>query len=181
MRNNRNDGHNPILPVQIQPNIGLDSDARRAVVGLLNVTLADEIMLTVKTRCAHWNGRGADFLGLYSLFETQYQQLDKITNEIARRARMLGGFAIGSLAEFLSCTRLEEQPGVVPDVLHLLADYETSIRFLREDARKCAEEYEDAGTFEMLVGLMRLHEEMAWMLRSYLEADSLNGKKQETI
>ena len=37
---------------------------------------------------------------------------------------MLGGFAIGSLEEFLSHTRLEEQPGVVPDILRLLADHE---------------------------------------------------------
>lgn len=179
MRNTRNDGHNPKLPILIQPNIGLDSDVRYAVVELLNITLADEVILTAKTRCARWNGRGADFFGLHSLFATQYQALNDITDEIAERARMLGGFAIGSLEEFLRCTRLEEQPDAVPDVLHLLADYETSIRFLREDARKCAEEYEDAGTFELLVSLMRLHEKMAWMLRSYLEVDSLNGKKQD--
>ncbi len=90
---------------------------------------------------------------------------------------MLGGFAIGSLEEFLHHTRLEEQPGNVPDILHLLADHETSIRFLRQDARKCSEEYEDEGTFELLVSLMRRHEKMAWMLRSYLEAESLNGIK----
>ena len=44
----------------------------------------------------------------------------------------------------------------------------SSIRFLREDARKCTEEYEDEGTFELLVSVMRLHEKMAWMLRSYI-------------
>ncbi len=180
MRNNRNDGYNPKLPVLIQPNIGLDSDVRCAVVELLNITLADEVILSAKTRCAHWNVRGADFFGLHSIFETQYQELNSISNEIAVRVRMLGGFAIGSLMEFLSFTRLEEQPGDVPDALHLLADYETSIRFLREDARKCAEEYEDAGTSELLVGLVRLHEKLAWMLRSYLEIDSFNGKKQDT-
>ena len=179
MRNNRNDGHNPKLPVLIQPNIGLDSDVRQSVVTLLNITLADEVVLTTKTRCAYWNVHGADFFELHRLFETQYQELNNITDEIAKRARMLDGFAIGSLVEFLSQTRLVEQPGDLPDVLHLLADYETSIRFLREDARKCSEEYEDAGTFELLVGLMRLYEKMAWMLRSYLDADSLNGKKQE--
>lgn len=179
MQNNRNDGHNPKLPVLIQPNIGLDSDVRHSVVTLLNITLADEVILTTKTRCAHWNVHGANFFELHSLFETQYQELNKITDAIALRARMLDGFAIGSLVEFLSHTRLEAQPGDIPDVLHLLADHETSIRFLREDARKCAEEYEDAGTFELLVGLMRLHEKMAWMLRSYLESVSLDGKKLE--
>jgi starvation-inducible DNA-binding protein len=177
MRNNRNDGHNPELPVLIQPNIGLDSDVRQSVVTLLNITLADEVVLTTKTRCAHWNIHGANFFELHSLFETQYQELNNIIDEIAKRARMLDGFAIGSLVEFLSHTRLEEQPGEIPNVLHLLTAYETSIRFLREDARKCAEEYEDAGTTELLIGLMRLHEKMAWTLRAYIRVEPLTDKK----
>jgi starvation-inducible DNA-binding protein len=177
MRNNRNDGHNPKLPVCIQPNIGLDSDVRQAVVTLLNITLADEVVLTTKTRCAHWNVYGADFFELHGLFETQYQELNNITDEIAKRARMLDGCAIGSLVEILSHTRLEEQPGDIPDVLRLLADHETSIRFLREDARKCAEEYEDAGTADLLVGLMRLHEKMAWTLRAYITVEPLTDNR----
>jgi starvation-inducible DNA-binding protein len=180
MQHNRNDGHSPKLSVHIQPNIGLDSEVRHSVVTLLNIILADEVVLTTKTRCAHWNVRGADFFELHTLFETQYKQLNHISDEIAERARMLGSFAIGSLEEFLHNTRLEEQPGNVPDTLRLLADHETFIRFLREDARKCTEEYEDEGTCELLVGLMRRHEKMAWMLRSYLEAESLNEKKQIT-
>lgn len=71
---------------------------------------------------------------------------------------------------------LLEQSGDVPDILHLLADYETLIRFLREDARKCSEEYEDEGTFQLLVSVMRLHQKMIWMLRSYIKAETITGK-----
>ena len=163
MAHSRNDGHDLKLPVLFQPNIGLDSDVRHSVIAILNSTLADQVVLTTKTRCAHWNVRGGNFFELRGLFETQYQLLNNISDEIAERARMLGGFAIGSLEEFLGHTRLEEQPGDVPDILHLLADYETSVRFLREDARKCSEAYEDEGTFELLVSVMRLPEKMAWI------------------
>ena len=89
---------------------------------------------------------------------------------------LLGGIAIGSLHEFITHTRLEEQPGVVPDILRLLADHEASIRFLREDVRKSAEEYEDEGSNELLVSVMRLHEKMAWMLRSYLENEPVHSE-----
>jgi starvation-inducible DNA-binding protein len=177
----RNNGHNTKLQVLIQPNIGLDRDVRRSVVELLNITLADEAVLTTKTRSAHWNVSGADFFELHTLFETQYQLLNNISDDIAERARMLGGFAICSLEEFLSHTRLEEQPGDVPDILRLLADHETSIRFLREDARKCTEEYEDEGTFGLLVSVMRLHEKMAWMLRSYIENEPFHGENQNKV
>jgi starvation-inducible DNA-binding protein len=181
MARNSNNGHHKMMQVQIQPNIGLDSDARHLVVELLNINLADAAVLTTKTRCSHWNVRGSDFFELHTLFETQYQLLNNISNDIAERVRMLGGVAIGSLEEFLNHTRLEEQPGIVPDVLHLLADHEASIRFLRDDVRKCTEEYEDEGTFVLLISVMRLHEKMAWMLRSYIENEPVQGESQNRI
>ncbi len=181
MAPNGNNGRQKIMRVLIQPNIGLDSDVRHKVVELLNINLADEALLTTKTRCAHWNVRGADFFELHTLFETQYQLLNNISNDIAERARMLGGVAIGSLEEFLDHARLEEQPGVVPDILRLLADHEASIRFLREDVRKCTEEFEDEGTYLLLISVMRLHEKMAWMLRSYIENEPVHGESQNRI
>lgn len=165
----RNDGHNLKPYILIQPNIGLDGDVRHSVVDILNKTLANEAVLTVKTRNAHWNVSGAGFFELYILFNSQYEQLNDISDEIAERVRMLGGIAIGSLQEFIHFTRLEEKPGVIPETMDLLADHESSIRFLREDARKCTDEYEDEGTFELLVSVMRFHEKMAWMLRTYIE------------
>jgi starvation-inducible DNA-binding protein len=165
----RNDGHNKKLQVLIQPNIGLEVDARHPVEEILNNTLANEALLILKTRSARWNMSGVGFFELRSLFDVHYKQLNDISDEIAERVRMLGGFTTGSLAEYLAHTRLEEQPGIAPDILHLLADHESIIRFLREDVRKCTEEFEDEGTFELLVGVMRLHEKIAWVLRSYIE------------
>ncbi len=179
MELHHNDGHTGMLQVLIQPNIGLDSDTRNSIVDMLNHTLANETVLAVKTRCAHWNARGPGFLELYILFASQYEQLNDISDEIAERARMLGGIAIGSLQEFLDFTSVEEQPGVVPDILRLIADHEASIRILREDAKKCAEEYEDDGTFELLVSVMRLHEKMAWMLRTLIEPEHQRVKKPD--
>ena len=121
MGHNRNDGRNPKLQVLIQPNIGLDSDIRHSVVEILNNTLANEVVLTLKTRNAHWNVSGMGFFELHILFDSQYQQLNNISNEIAERVRMMGGITIGSLREFIRYTRLEEQPGEVPDILRLLA------------------------------------------------------------
>jgi len=126
-------------------------------------------VLTQKTRNAHWNISGAGFFDRHIVFDTQYKQLNDISDKIAERVRMLGGLAIGTFEEFLSYTRLHEQPETVADFLHLLADHETIIRVLREDSKKCTEEYEDEGTSDLLVSVMRLHEKMAWMLRSYIE------------
>jgi len=177
----RNDGHKSLQQFLIQPNIGLDKEVRQPVIDILNNCLADEAVLSQKTRSAHWNVGGAGFFELYILFETQYKQLNEITDQVAERVRMLGGLAEASFKEFLRNTRIDEQPTDVPDVLHLLADHETIIRFLREDIRKCTEEYEDDGTIGLLVSVLSLHEKMAWMLRAYIENEPVHSESQERI
>jgi starvation-inducible DNA-binding protein len=171
MIHDRNDGHNPKLHFLIQPNIGLDSDVRRSVVEILNNTLANEAVLALKTRSAHWNVSGVGFFELHNLFDEQYEQLNDITDEIAERARILGGTAIGSMQEFLDFSRFSQQAGDIPGIMNLLADHESAIRYLREDSRKCTDEFEDQGTNELLVSILRRHEKMAWMLRSIIEPE----------
>ena len=162
-----------------EPNIGLDSDVRISVVDMLNINLANASVLSQKTRSAHWNGSGPGFLELHIFFEIQYKQLNEIVDKIAERTRMLGGIALGSFQEFLEQTQIKNRPDNIPDVLHLLADHETIIRSLREDIRKCSEEYEDEATVELLVGVMSLHERMAWMLRSYIDTNSTTAKARK--
>lgn len=194
MKDKNNDGHNHktqilIKPVKgsdntdndeeqfliFQPNIGLSRDVRHPVVNILNASLADEAVLSQKTRSTHWNRSGTGFLEMYILLETQYKQLNEIVDKIAERTRMLGGIALGSFDEFLQQTQIVGKLDQIPNVLHLLADHETVIRSLRDDIRKCSEEYEDEGTVELLVGVMSLHEKMAWMLRSYIEVKPITA------
>lgn len=175
----RNNGHEPKLLIPIQPNIGLESDVRQPIITILNKTLSNETVLSLKTRNAHWNVSGTGFYELHILFDTQYKQMNDISDEIAERVRMVGGIATGSLVEYLSQTQLDEQPGEIPDILQLLADHEKIIRLLHEDIRKCNDEFEDEGTSDLLVSLMRLHERMAWMLRSYIESEPIEGVSQK--
>ena len=138
-------------------------------------------MLAQKTRNAHWNVSGINFLELYQLYEKQYNQLNKAIDRIAERVRMLGGYALASFGESLSRSVLEEQHATVPDLLQLLADHESVIRYLREDIRKCKEEYEDEGTAELMVSIMSLHEKIAWVLRSYVENEQIQGESQKKV
>jgi starvation-inducible DNA-binding protein len=175
----RNNGHDPNAAILIQPNIGLESDVRLPIIKILNTILSNEAVLTLKTRNAHWNVRGASFFELHFLYDTQYKQLNDISDEIAERVRMVGGIALGSFAEYISNTQLEERPAEVPDIMHLLADHETIIRYLHEDIRKCDDVYEDEGTSDLMVSVMRMHEKMAWMLRSYIETEPVIGESQK--
>jgi starvation-inducible DNA-binding protein len=156
----------------MNPNIAISDEHRKGAVAILNALLSDESVLNTKTRNYHWNVVGPQFNDLHKFFEAQYEQLSEIVDEVAERARTLGGPAFGTLAEFSQHTRLKEHPGTYPDaremISNLLADHETIIRQLRVDLETVMERSRDAGTSDFLTGLMERHEKMAWMLRAFL-------------
>jgi starvation-inducible DNA-binding protein len=156
----------------MNPNLGIDESHRGEVVRLLNALLADEYVLYTKTRNYHWNVVGPQFNDLHKFFEAQYEALGEAVDEVAERARTLGGQAAGTLAEFLQLARLREQPGKSPDargmITSLLADHETLARQLRRDVEATANKYGDVGTSDFLTGLLEKHEKMAWMLRAFV-------------
>lgn len=157
----------------MRADIGIPEEKKSAVVAILNDLLSDEYLLYTKTRNYHWNVVGPDFAELHKFFESQYEALDGIVDEVAERARMLGGRSLGTMTEFLKAARLKEFPKNYPDakkmLKNLLEDHEELINLLRGDLAACAEKYGDAGTSDFLTGLMEQHEKMAWMLRSFLE------------
>lgn len=157
----------------MKPNIAINDGQRAAVVEILNTLLSDEYLLYTKTRNYHWNVVGPQFNDLHKFFEAQYEELNDIVDEVAERARTLGGTSFGTLAEFTEHTRLKEHPGQHPDakdmLAALLADHETLIRHLRTDAEVTMDKHKDAGTNDFLVGLMEKHEKMSWMLRAFQE------------
>ncbi len=157
----------------MRTDIGISEKNRNAVVSILNTLLADEYVLYTKTRNYHWNVTGTHFNEYHKFFESQYETLDEMIDEVAERSRALGGHALGTLKEFLKIAHLKEEPGEVPAIkgmaLSLLEDHEEVINLLREDLVSCAERHKDAGTSDFLTGLMEKHEKMAWMLRSMLE------------
>ena len=153
-------------------NIGLNPEQRDGVVAVLGTLLADEYVLYTKTRNYHWNVVGPQFNDLHKFFEAQYEALDEVIDEVAERARSLGGRALGTLAEFVKLSRVKEEPGKAPDartmLATLLADHEQLVRTLRADLQTVADKHGDMGTSDFLTGLMEKHEKMAWMLRAFM-------------
>ncbi|MBD2178608.1 DNA starvation/stationary phase protection protein [Pseudanabaena sp. FACHB-1998] len=166
-------------------NIGLTETQRQGVIDLLNNDLADSYLLLVKTKKYHWDVVGPQFMTLHKLWQAHYEALTINVDAIAERIRMLGGYPVGTMEGFLKICSLKEHAGKIPTttemVSYLLDDHEKVIRNLRDHIEKCSEKYKDDGTADFLTGLMGQHEEIAWMLRSFIEGESLesNGAKPE--
>ena len=161
-----------IMEKDTKVDIGVKDDARKKIVETLNMRLCDEYVLYTKTRKYHWNVIGPRFSQLHEFFEEQYEALDEMVDEIAERARHLGGKSLGTLEEFTRFSSINEDPGQNPDaqtmISNLLNDHETIIKTLRKNADE-AEELEDMATNDFFLEAVEKHEKMAWMLRAHLE------------
>lgn len=156
----------------MQTNIGIKQEQLNQVAQSLNRLLADEHVLYIKTRNAHWNVEGADFLTKHRFFEEQYGELQDMIDDVAERIRTLGHYAEATMAAFLKQTHLTEETREKNDsagfMKSLLKDHEAIIFHLRENIDRCANEWHDMGTSDFITGLMEKHEKMAWMLRAHL-------------
>ena len=152
--------------------IGITDPNRQAVANELAKVLADETVLYIKTKNAHWNIEGADFYDKHKFFEGQFGQLDELIDGVAERIRAIGHYAPATLKSYLSLTHLTEQTREHNDsqgfIKELLADHESIIMILREHIKSFANEFHDSGSSDFITGLMENHEKMAWFLRSHL-------------
>ena len=166
-------------------NIGLTDEQRQGVIDLLNQDLADAYLLVIKTKKYHWDVIGPQFRTLHELWQEQYEAITLNIDEIAERMRALGGYPIGTADGFLKHASIKEHPGDLPSanemVERLVYDHEQIIRNLRDHSHKAEEDFNDPATQDFINGLVEQHEEMAWMLRSFLEGERLQSSGERPI
>ncbi|PZO21799.1 MAG: DNA starvation/stationary phase protection protein [Leptolyngbya foveolarum] len=162
--------------------IGLSEEQRQGVVDLLNKDLSDSYLLVIKTKKYHWDVIGPQFRTLHELWEEHYEAISMNIDAIAERVRQLGGYPIGTAKGFLENATLSEDAGNLPTaeemVAQLVSDHEQVIRNFRDHIDQSGDKFHDEGTADFLTGLMEQHEEMAWMLRSFLEGQSVTPSGQ---
>jgi len=155
----------------MKANLGVPETHLQAVAEELNKLLSDEVVLLFKTRNYHWNIEGHNFKELHLFYESQYKEIDEIIDQVAERIRTIGHYTEARLVDYLKLTNLLEPPytNAQNDQLkNLLASHETIIQNLRRLVTLFAEKHKDIGSSDFVTGLLREHETMAWMVRSYL-------------
>ncbi|HHP7229229.1 MAG TPA: Dps family protein [Xenococcaceae cyanobacterium] len=165
-------------------NIGLTEEQRHGVIDFLNHDLADFYLLVIKTKKYHWDVVGPQFRTLHELWEEQYEMLTTNIDETAERIRALGGYPLGTANGFIQYSSIQEHPNDLPSanemVNRLVKDHEQVIRNLREHIDGCTDQFHDEGTADFLTGIMEQHEEMAWMLRSFIEGEQFEVESDRT-
>ncbi len=152
--------------------IGFSPKVSQNVADFLSVLLADEFVLYLKTRNAHWNVEGPDFHMMHTYFEELYNELATVIDEVAERLRKIDHYAPATMTEYLELTHLTEKRKGKNDSLsyisELLNDYDAIIAYIRGQLIALEDEI-DQGTEDYANALAEQHEKTAWMLRAHLK------------
>src|SRR6266436_8046028 len=77
----------------------LTRSAVKDIAGVMNAILADVFALYVKTKNFHWHMSGKHFRDCHLLLDEHATQIFAMTDEIAERARKIGGRTLRSISD----------------------------------------------------------------------------------
>src|SRR6202142_2899036 len=78
------------------------------ITGGLNALLADVFSLYLKTKNFHWHMSGPHFRDYHLLLDDHGDQLFAMTDDIAERARKIGGTTIRSIGHIARLQRIQD-------------------------------------------------------------------------
>jgi starvation-inducible DNA-binding protein len=151
----------------------LGHDAVVAISNELRLLLADVFALYLKTKNFHWHMSGSHFRDYHLLLDEHGEQIFAMTDDIAERARKLGGTTLHSISDISRHQRLKDnnEESVTPkDMLaELCADNRHLTRSLRSTHEVC-DRHNDVATASLIENWIDETERRTWFL-SEIERD----------
>jgi starvation-inducible DNA-binding protein len=145
----------------------LSSDAVVQISDALRKLLADVFTLYVKTKNFHWHMSGTHFRDYHLLLDEHATQIFAMTDEIAERARKIGGRTLRSISDISRHQSLKDnnEEFVAPEdmLLELRGDNQQLTRELRSTHELC-EHYNDVATASLIENWIDETERRAWFL-----------------
>jgi starvation-inducible DNA-binding protein len=133
----------------------------------LRLMLADVFRLYLKTKNFHWHMTGGDSRDYHLLLDEHSDQIFAMTDDIAERARKIGGSTLHSISDISRHQRLTDNndEGVAPRemLLELRADSIQLTRFLRATHEVC-ERHNDLATASLIEKWIDQSERRTWFL-----------------
>jgi starvation-inducible DNA-binding protein len=150
-----------------EPAADLGKGAVEEISSELRRLLADSFALYLKTKNYHWHMTGRHFRDYHLLLDEQGEQIFNMTDDIAERARKIGGTTLHSIGEISKHQRLkdDDREKVSPaDMLgELRKDNRELTRFMRI-AHEVCDRQNDVATASLLENWIDETERRTWFL-----------------
>ena len=152
--------------------IALELTARSESCRLLNVILADSMILYALYKKHHWLVAGPTFYQLHLLFDKHAEEQTEIIDLLAERVQSLGGIAVGDPRHAAELTTIDRPPNGaedVPAMIHRLLDAHEAVIEKVRDAIDRTEKSGDWGSNDLLMGdVLRRNELQTWFVSSHV-------------
>ena len=133
----------------------------------LRQLLADTFALYLKTKNFHWHMTGRHFRDYHLLLDEHAEQIFAMTDDIAERARKIGGTTLHSISDISRHQRLKDNDdeSVAPKEMlaELSADNQALTRYFRSAHETC-EKYNDVATASLIEVWIDQTERRTWFL-----------------
>ncbi len=129
--------------------------------------LADVFALYVKTKNFHWHMSGVHFRDYHLLLDEHAEQIFAMSDDVAERARKIGGNTLRSIGDIAKHQRLkdEDRESLSPEemLVDLRTDNRELTRFLRL-AHEVCEKHSDVATASLIENWIDQTERRSWFL-----------------
>ena len=150
----------------------LTSEAVNEISDALRQLLADIFGLYLKTKSFHWHMSGRHFRDYHLLFDEQAEQIFAMTDDLAERARKIGGTTLRSIGEIARRQRLrdnDQENLTARSMVSELRDDNTRLTgFLRETHELCAT-HNDVASTSLIETWIDQTERRTWFLSEIAE------------
>lgn len=137
------------------------------IAGALTALLADVFALYIKTKNFHWHMSGPHFRDYHLMLDEQASQIFAITDDIAERARKVGGTTIRSIGHIGRVQRLLDNDAdyVTPsDMLAELREDNLTLVSILTGVHELCSEQSDYATTSLIEVWIDEAERRAWFL-----------------
>jgi starvation-inducible DNA-binding protein len=157
-----------ILPQHTHaPHTDIAPEAVKDIAGALTALLADVFAVYVKTKNFHWHMSGPHFRDYHLLLDEHGDQLFAMTDDIAERARKIGGTTIRSVGHIARVKRIADNDAeyVTPkDMLSELWEDNKALILSMRSVHNLCEEGGDVATASLLENWIDETQRRAWFL-----------------
>ena len=147
--------------------IDLNQESVTEISNVLRPLLADVFCLYLKTKNFHWHMTGRHFRDYHLLLDEQAEQIFAMTDDIAERARKIGGTTLRSIGDVSRHQRLADNDRELVAPGEMLAELRDDNRrlagFLRA-AHEVCERHNDVATTSLIETWIDQIERRAWFL-----------------
>ncbi|MGR9178462.1 Dps family protein [Rhizobium leguminosarum] len=145
----------------------LPTNAITDISAALTALLADVFTLYLKTKNFHWHMSGPHFRDYHLLLDEQAEQIFAMTDDIAERARKIGGTTLRSIGQIARQQRLLDNDAdfVTPeDMLSELREDNAQLVSLLREVHGLCDEHNDVATASLIENWIDEGERRTWFL-----------------